>query len=111
MRDTIADFLYFPVWWYTRGFLRQIKGAGGSIIVRQDALAIDIWIKNIMKPMYGQYDIVGRLISFFMRLFQIFARTIMLIVWTAVLVIWLMTWLMIPVAVVYFIGSQAQNFL
>lgn len=111
IRDTVVDFLYFPVWWYSRGLLKQIKGAGGSVIARQDALAIDIWIKNIGKPMYGQYDLVGRLISFFMRLFQIFVRTCALIVWTALMVVWLVVWLIIPIAVVYFIFFQARNFI
>lgn len=109
--ETIADFFYFPVWWYSRGLLKQLQGMGGSIISCQDALAIDIWLKNLMKPMYGQYDFVGRLISFFMRLFQIFARTTALILWAAVLVVWLAVWLLIPVAVVYIIVMQIRNYL
>lgn len=109
--ETIADFFYFPLWWYSRGLLKQLKGAGGSIVARQDALAIDIWIKNLGKPMYGQYDFVGRLISFFMRLFQIGVRTLMLIVWTALVLVWLAVWLLIPVGGVYIIFAQIQNYL
>ncbi len=78
---------------------------------RQDALAIDIWIKNLMKPMYGQYDFTGRLISFFMRGFQIMARTLVLILWAAVVLIWLAVWLLIPVTVVYIIFTQIRNYL
>ena len=100
---TGADFLYTPIWWYTRGLLKQMKGVAGSLGARQEALAVDVWLKNLFVPMYGQYDIAGRLISFFMRLFQSIGRIMVLIIWAALLLIWLMAWLLIPVTVVYLI--------
>lgn len=108
--DVIADFFYFPIWWYTRGLGKQMQGSVGSLRARKDALALDIWMKNILTPMYGQYDIVGRLISFFMRLAQIIGRTVALFVWGLLLVIWLLIWLLIPLGMVYLIYSQIMNF-
>ena len=104
--STVADFLYTPVWWYTRGLWKQLRGVTGSFIRKQHDLAIDVWLKNLFVPMYGQYDIVGRLISFFMRLVQIIGRAIVLLIWAALLLVWLMAWILIPVGIVYFIWLE-----
>jgi len=101
--QTVADFLYTPIWWYSRGLLKQFRGVSGSLLSRKQDLAIDVWLKNIGKPMYGQYDFTGRLISFFMRLAQIIGRTIALVIWALLLIVWLLIWLAIPIAIVYFI--------
>lgn len=106
--NVVADFFYFPVWWYTGGLKKQLTGILGSFLARQDALALDIWIKNIVTPMYGQYDIQGRIISFIMRLAQIIGRLFILIVWGILLLAWLTVWLFIPVAVAYFIYIQIR---
>ncbi|OGL66029.1 hypothetical protein A3B21_00680 [Candidatus Uhrbacteria bacterium RIFCSPLOWO2_01_FULL_47_24] len=107
--DVVADFFYTPVWWYTRGLLKQMRAVSGSLAARQDALGISVWIKNISKPMYGQYDIAGRIISFFMRLAQIIGRSIVLIIWAGLLLIWLMIWVLIPVGIVYLIWLQIPS--
>lgn len=109
--DIIADFIYFPIWWYTRGLFRQIRSVFKSLYVRQDALAIGVWLKNLNKPMYGQYDMSGRIISFFARLSQIIGRSIWLLIWMLILLVWILLWLLIPVAIVYLIYVQIANFL
>lgn len=109
--NTIADFFYFPIWWYTRGLLKQFKGVTGSFLSRKHDLAIDVWLKNIGTPMYGQYDFAGRVISFFMRLAQIIGRTFVLAVWAVLLLLWLLVWVAIPLIVVYFFVSQLTNFI
>lgn len=106
---TIADFLYTPVWWYSRGLLRQFQGVWGSLGARYEALALDVWVKNIGTPMYGQYDISGRIISFVMRLAQIVGRLFVLVVWAALLLTWLMVWVLIPVGVLYLIVIQIKS--
>ncbi|MBI2552719.1 hypothetical protein HYW17_05470 [Candidatus Uhrbacteria bacterium] len=109
--STVVDFLYTPIWWYSRGLWKQLKGVAGSFVARQDALAIDVWLKNLFVPMYGQYDIVGRLISFFMRLAQIVGRAIALIIWAAFLLLWIIGWLLIPAAAAYLLDAQIMNFI
>ena len=103
---TIVDFLYTPIWWYIGGLWKQLKWIVGSFDARQMDLAIDVWFKNLLVPMYGQYDFAGRLISFFMRLVQIVGRMMVLLVWGILLLAWLMAWLLIPVGVVYLIWIQ-----
>ncbi|KKU13737.1 MAG: hypothetical protein UX17_C0010G0004 [Parcubacteria group bacterium GW2011_GWC2_45_7] len=106
--NVVADFFYFPIWWYAGGLKKQLTGILGSFLARQDALALDIWIKNIATPMYGQYDIQGRIISFIMRLAQIIGRLFILIVWGVLLVAWLIVWVLIPVSVAYFVFIQIR---
>ena len=65
------DIFYFPVWWYSRGLLIMINGILTFVRDREKSLALLVWIKNIHKPMYGQYDWQGVLISVFMRIIQI----------------------------------------
>lgn len=103
---TVAEFLYTPIWWYTWGLWKQLKAVMGSFTARQEALAVDVWLKNLFVPMYGQYDIAGRLISFFMRLVQSIGRIMVLIIWAALLLLWLMAWLLIPAGVAYLIWMQ-----
>ena len=103
---TIADFLYTPIWWYTSGLWKQVRGVWGSFVLRQEALAVDVWLKNLFVPMYGQYDITGRVISFFVRLVQIVGRMVILLCWAVVLIAWIIVWIAIPVAVVYLIWLQ-----
>src|SRR3989338_393422 len=98
--STIADFFYTPIWWYTRGLWKQVRGIIGSVVARQEALAIDVWVKNIFVPMYGQYDFAGRAISFFMRGAQIVGRMIILIIWGFLLLAWFFAWVVMPLGVV-----------
>lgn len=103
---TVADFLYTPIWWYTRGLWRQLQGVVGSLSRQQRDLAVDVWLKNLLVPMYGQYDITGRIISFFMRLAQIMGRTFILLMWAVLCLAWLAAWVFIPVGVVYLVVMQ-----
>lgn len=68
--------IYFPFWWYSFGFVRFLGSLGQFLKRKQEELALLVWIKNIFRPMYGQSDILGRLISFFIRIIQIIFRAI-----------------------------------
>ena len=109
--DVMVDFLYTPVWWYSRGLWKQVKGVAGSVVARHRDLAIDVWLKNIGKPMYGQYDFWGRLISLFVRVAEIIGRFIVLLIWAMLCLGWLAVWALIPAGVVYLIYRQVTNFL
>src|SRR3989338_2734955 len=75
------DVLYFPLWWYTRGFLNLLMSLLNFLSDKQKSLALLVWLKNIFRPMYAQYDWQGMLISFFMRLVQIIFRSIFMLFW------------------------------
>jgi len=99
--DLLFDFVYFPLWWYTAGakhaflFSLQLLKNGNLY------LAPGLWLRNIFVPMFGQHDLQGRLVSFFMRLVNVFGRSIALLVWLVFCILVFCFWLELPVAVVY----------
>lgn len=99
--DTIKHILYWPLWWYSSGFLIILKFTGKKIAQAWKGLALDIWLINIFRPMYGQYDISSRIISFIMRLIQIVIRFIIMIVVTLLILIIPIIYLGLPVLVVW----------
>lgn len=99
--DLIGDILYWPIWWYSKGLLKTTKASIQAITNQEKSLGLSIWVKNIFTPMFGQYDLEGRIISFFARLIQIIVRGIMLLVWTIVVVLFYLLWLILPVLVTY----------
>jgi len=97
----IADLFYFPVWWYTVGAKHAIVWCAQLFMSGNATLAPGLWFRNIFVPMFGQYDIQGRIISFLMRFFQVIARLIALIGWMVVCLALFFVWLALPVAIVY----------
>lgn len=98
--------IYFPFWWYSIGFIRALGSLWHFLKEKQEELALFVWIKNIFRPMYGQHDITGRLVSFFMRLVQIIFRSIGLIFYLALVIILAVGWLTLPVLVLALIVLQ-----
>jgi hypothetical protein len=74
--DLIADFLLFPVWWYTEGLVRALRAAGRWFGDARRLMAVGLWAKHLFVPMFAQYDLSGRLISFCIRLTMIIVRSL-----------------------------------
>ena len=106
LTELVWDILYFPVWWYGRGLVSLLLGLKNLLSDKQKSLALFIWIKNIFRPMYAQYDWQGWLISFFMRLAQIIFRSMILLVWLGLCLAAALGWLILPVLAVYEIIFQ-----
>jgi hypothetical protein len=102
----IWEFLFFPIWWYSHGWLRFAKALYGFLSWQSASLGVGIWLKNIFVPMYGQTDFSGRLISFFMRLVQVIFRGILLFAIFIFCLILFFLWALIPILVVYAIILQ-----
>ncbi|MEI6378764.1 MAG: hypothetical protein WCO55_03825 [Candidatus Falkowbacteria bacterium] len=92
-----GEALYFPLWWYSQGFLGLSAVVFGYLGNEFQALAIKVWLTNLFVPMYGQHDFASRLISFFMRLVQIFFRFIYWLVLVCLALSLLLLWLAAPV--------------
>lgn len=110
LAEIIRDILYFPVWWYSRGLNNILKSLGKFLINKQKSLGLFVWIKNIFKPMYGQYDWQGMLISFFVRLVQIIIRSFVMLFWLVLVVVIICFWLLLPLLVIYKVIFQ-YNFI
>lgn len=100
------DILFFPIWWYTRGLFNVVNSQINFIKNRQKALALLVWVKNIFKPMYGQNDWQGILISIFIRLIQIIFRSLMLFFWVLIAIFAVLVWIALPIFVIYEIFFQ-----
>lgn len=98
--DTIGQTLYFPIWWYSGGVRYFFNRCYGIFLFGNTYLMPGLWLKNIFVPMYGQYDIQGRIISFIMRLVQVIARSIGLLIWLIVCLILFVVCLLLPIAAI-----------
>src|SRR3989338_2171398 len=81
--ELIGDVVYAPLWWYSRGFLWFLDRLRRQLISFERGVGFRFWIINLGKPMYGQYDIASKIISFFMRLFLLFVKFIQVIAYAA----------------------------
>lgn len=97
---TVREILYFPIWWYGVGLAKTAKFCRQRIKNVEMRLGVKIWIINLFKPMFGQRDIAGVLISFFMRVFQIIGRSIILIFWSIFMISLLLAWVGLPIAII-----------
>lgn len=104
--QTLVEFLYFPLWWYSVGFFRCLKLLGAFLHDRSESLGVLVWLKNIFKPMYGQRDFASQIISFFMRLIQVIARSLAWIFWLILTLAAAAGWLLLPLLVAYNIWLQ-----
>ncbi|MDP2736908.1 MAG: hypothetical protein Q8O59_04000 [bacterium] len=106
LAELLWDVFYFPVWWYGRGFVNLIMSVINFLADKQKSLALLVWIKNIFRPMYAQYDWQGMLISFFMRLVQIIFRSLIMLFWLIMSLAVVIFWILFPVFVIYEIIFQ-----
>ena len=101
LREAIFDIFYFPIWWYTAGAKYAFLSIWQMIRFGNANLAPGLWFKNIFVPMYGQYDIQGRIISFVLRLVQIIVRSLALLFWFVFCLAMFCFWLLIPLVVIW----------
>ncbi len=99
--DFLSDLIYFPIWWYSRGAKRALFFCFNKIKEGERWLGLGIWISNLFRPMFGQYDFAGRLISFFIRLIQIIVRLALFLIWTGLMIILFLLWFFLPLFIIY----------
>jgi hypothetical protein len=104
--DIIADIFFFPIWWYSFGLIKTVKNLAGFVADKEKSLALFVWVKNIFVPMYGQRDIQGMVISFFVRLVQIIVRVVILAFWIIVALVGFWIWVALPILIIYMIIWQ-----
>ena len=104
--DLIKHLLYWPFWGYTNGFLITLKIIGKRILIAWHSLALDVWFKNIFRPMYGQYDAGSRIISFFMRVIQILFRLAIMITITIFLSSLIVIYLILPIFTIWMLYNS-----
>lgn len=106
----ITDIIYFPIWWYTAGFLKLLQWTRKYLANRLRANGLLIWVKHIFTPMYGQTDWAGILISFLTRCLQIFFRGIAMLFWLLIVIILIFLWLIMPIIIIHQLVFQISAF-
>ena len=97
--EACKTFLYWPVWWYSRGLVKVLQGGWQFIKDYNLTLGFTIWLKNLFVPMFGQNGLVGRLISFVLRIIQIIFRGLALLIICILVIVFIIMWLVLPVFV------------
>ncbi len=100
MKDVLGGIVTVPVFWYTRGAVDAFAYCVRLIGNRWNMLGLGVWMRNIFVPMFGQRDIPGVLISFFVRLFQIIVRGMVMVIWVFIVVVLFIAYLALPVLIV-----------
>ncbi|MBI4458212.1 hypothetical protein HY633_04575 [Candidatus Uhrbacteria bacterium] len=96
----------FPVWWYTRGALRMAGKCFGLVREQARDYGVNVWIKNLFVPMFGQRDIWGKLISFWLRSTMIIFYSFLLLMLSLAMLAAMAAWLALPAAaVLVFLGQ------
>ncbi len=104
--ETVGSIVRFPLWWYSDGLIQLGEWIAQELRYRWKAYSFAIWIKNILVPMYGQYDWSGRLVSFFMRVVVLIGRGIGLVFEAAAYAVLAIAYVFLPpVAVILLVFS------
>ncbi len=99
----ISELVYFPFWWYGRGFGKAISFCKKEIKNGWRALALRILTRNLFKPMWADYTKSGRVISIFIRLMHLCWRSFLMLCWTILILILLVGYLIAPVLILIMI--------
>jgi hypothetical protein len=97
LKHIVLDTLYFPVWWYTRGFVRVMGWAETSLKEVERIAALKIWFKSMFKPMFQDYTKEGRIISFIMRVVLLIFKFLIVIIWAVFLAFVIVLFLTLPI--------------
>jgi hypothetical protein len=98
--DLLGSVGWFPVWWYTQGLGLVLRKIDVALRYRARSYAFSIWVRNLLVPMYGQSDLMGRAVSIFMRIVVLIGRGIAWVAEALLYLVGLVVWcLWIPATI------------
>lgn len=98
--DVFGSVLQYPVWWYSAGLKLAVQKFGQNLVFRSHALGLGIQLRNLFRPMYADYTISGRLISFAMRIVLLVFRVLEMIIFSAWYAVVLLFWVLLPIFII-----------
>jgi len=106
LSETVGSVIRFPIWWYTEGLIETGRWCLRGLFYRWQSAGLRVWLANFFTPMYGQYDLAGRLVSVFMRFVVLIGRLIALVVEAVGYALLLAAWVLTPaVSLVLFLDA------
>ncbi len=104
--DVVWSFLYFPIWWYTKGTKQAAAFVLRKMAGVEHALGLGILLKYLFQPMYADYTKSGRMISFVFRLLQLGVSMIIMAVSFVFFLLLMILWLgWLPVAIYFIVAN------
>jgi hypothetical protein len=97
----MLDILYFPIWWYTSGLKKRFLGFLSKVRYSARYFALKVLIVNLFKPMFGQYDLKGRVISFFMRCIILVVHFTLFLISLIFFLSLLIIWILLPIFAIF----------
>jgi len=92
----ILGFLY---WWYFLVPVQFILYILRLLKVFLDVLAVPVMIRTLFTPMFHDYTITGRALSFVFRIFRILFGLFINFLLSSILVVFFFTWLSLPIII------------
>ena len=104
--EGLGSVVYFPVWWYTKGWFGVLGSFGQALRYRWLSYGFRIWLKNFFVPMYGQHDWSGRLVSILIRFFVLVGRLIAFCIEALVYFVLAVAWIIaLPLFLFFFVWT------
>lgn len=103
LREIVLDVVRFPLWWYGPGLVRAVRSIASELVLGSQRLSLTILVRNLLKPMFGDYTRSGRIISFFMRIIVFVFRLAVMAAWIVLLIGFFAVYLILPAVAVYFL--------
>lgn len=97
----VYGILYFPIWWYSRGLYKALLRCFRIFYDSFENTGLSMQIRYLFKPMYGQRDVAGILISFFMRLIIVIFKLICVMFVFILCSFLFILWIILPFVVIY----------
>jgi len=99
--DTVWEVLYFPIWWYSRGFKKTAIFCWNRVNYGWKSLALSIFIKNFFRPMYGQRGWDVYILSLAIHFIQISWRLLLIAIWFFFWLFILILWIFLPIFLIW----------
>ncbi len=99
--DTVLDIVMWPAWWCTQGLWTVLVWVGRGIANEWFDFGLGPWMRSMFTPMYADYSLAGRAISFVARIIILAFRLVQFILWFALYLVALALYIGLPTGAVY----------
>ncbi|OGL88782.1 hypothetical protein A3I42_03235 [Candidatus Uhrbacteria bacterium RIFCSPLOWO2_02_FULL_49_11] len=103
--DVLLDIFTWPTWWCTLGLWTVLKWVGRGIANEWFDFGLGPWLKSMFTPMYADYSLAGRAISFVARIIILTFRFVQFFLWLVLYMVALALYIALPLGAAYFLIS------
>jgi len=93
--------IHLPIWWYGHSLAWFKRFFRNLLVFLDNRLAVSLMIRMLLVPMFHDTSIVGRVLSLLFRLVRFLVGGIILILTILAMGFWLISWLSLPVIMIF----------